>query len=54
MKFGVACPFGAAATALEKLTREDVERQLALNRALMDARVFKVQSNQFANENIPE
>ena len=36
------------ALGLERLEREDVERQAALNRALMDARVFKVQSNQIS------
>ena len=34
------------ALGLERLEREDVERQAALNRALMDARVFKVQNSQ--------
>ena len=42
------------ALGLERLEREEVERQAALNRALMDARVFKVQSNQFTNEHLPK
>ena len=42
------------ALGLERLTREDIERQAALNRGLMDARVFKVQINNFSNEHMSE
>ena len=42
------------AFGLEKLTREDVERQAALNQALMDAHVFKAQSNQIVNKGLLE
>ena len=41
------------AFGLERLNREDVEHQAALNRGIMDARAFKVQSSQYTNKYVP-